>query len=128
MLFRSDGVCVIAFGAEEEGLLGSRAYARTTDITGARFMLNFDMVAKHTRPSLIGDQALTERAARLAQARGLTVSRLASIGPGASSDHATFQQAGVPVLMMSPGRRVMNCEMYETRKGTLKTMSAVEPF
>ena len=100
---RVDGVCVIAFGAEEEGLLGSRAYARTTDITGARFMLNFDMVAKHTRPSLIGDQALTERAARLAQARGLTVSRLASIGPGASSDHATFQQAGVPVLMFYAG-------------------------
>jgi aminopeptidase YwaD len=100
---RNDGVCVIAFGGEEEGLLGSRAYARTTDITGARFMLNFDMVAKLTRPSVIGDQALTERAGRLAQARGLALSRLASIGPGASSDHATFQQAGVPVLMFYAG-------------------------
>lgn len=100
---RIDGVCVIAFGGEEEGLLGSRAYARTTDITGARFMLNFDMVAKLTRPSVIGDQALTERATRLAQGRGLPLSRLASIGPGASSDHATFQQAGVPVLMFYSG-------------------------
>ncbi|MFA7296343.1 MAG: M28 family peptidase [Dehalococcoidia bacterium] len=100
---RNDGVCVIAFGGEEEGLLGSRAYARTVDITGARFMLNFDMVAKHTRPSVIGDQALAERASRLAQARGLAVSRLASIGPGAASDHATFQQAGVPVLMFYAG-------------------------
>lgn len=100
---RVDGVCVIAFGAEEVGLLGSRAYARDHGITGARFMLNFDMVAKHTRPAVIGDPELGQRAARLAEARGLTLGRSASIGPGASSDHATFQQAGVPALMFYAG-------------------------
>ena len=100
---RVDGVCVIAFGAEEVGLLGSRAFAREHGITGARFMLNFDMVAKHTRPAVIGDPELGQRATRLAEARGLTLNRSTSIGPGASSDHATFQQAGVPALMFYSG-------------------------
>ncbi len=101
---RVEGVCVIAFGSEEVGLLGSRAYVRAhPEVPSARFMLNFDMVAKITRPALIGDADLIARAKRLADTRGLGLREVTSLGPGASSDHASFLQAGVPALMLYSG-------------------------
>lgn len=99
-----DGVCVIAFGSEEVGLLGSRAYVKAhNDVPNARFMLNFDMVAKITRPALIGDADLAARASKLPEANGLNLRQVTSLGPGASSDYATFLQAGVPALMLYSG-------------------------
>ncbi len=99
-----DGVCVIAFGSEEVGLLGSRAYVKAhNEVPNAGFMLNFDMVAKITKPALIGDADLAARAAKLPEANGLNLRQVASLGPGASSDYATFIQAGVPALMLYSG-------------------------
>ncbi|RLT26891.1 MAG: hypothetical protein DWI48_05070 [Chloroflexi bacterium] len=99
-----DGVCVIAFGSEEVGLLGSRAYVKAhNEVPNARFMLNFDMVAKITRPALIGDADLATRASKLPEASGLNLRQVTSLGPGASSDYATFLQAGVPALMLYSG-------------------------
>ena len=43
---RVEGLCVIAFGAEEVGLLGSRAFVDAHDVSDVVFMLNFDMVAR----------------------------------------------------------------------------------
>jgi len=40
---RADRVCVVAFGAEEIGLFGSRTFVDEHDVSGARLMLNFDM-------------------------------------------------------------------------------------
>ena len=100
---RIEGLCVIAFGSEEVGLLGSRAFVRQHGVAGARFMLNFDMVAKLTRPALIGDADLAARASALAAARNFSLRTTSSIGPGASSDHASFIAAGVPALMFYSG-------------------------
>jgi Zn-dependent M28 family amino/carboxypeptidase len=100
---RVDGVCVVAFGAEEVGLFGSRAFVREHQVGDAAFMMNFDMVAKATRPTFIGDEALTKIAAEVAKQRGLDARTVTSFGPGTSSDHASFQAAGVPVLMFYSG-------------------------
>ena len=48
-----DGLCAIAFGSEENGLWGSRAFVEAHDLGGARFMLNLDMVAKITSPMFV---------------------------------------------------------------------------
>jgi aminopeptidase YwaD len=116
---RAAGVCVIAFGAEEVGLLGSRAYVRAHPIAGARFMLNFDMVAKITRPFFLGDPSLTALAGDAAAARGLDI-RAGSFGPGTSSDHATFAAAGVPVLMLYSG----DDEFIHTARDNVANVSA----
>lgn len=100
---RVDGVCIVAFGAEEVGLFGSRAFVRAHEVGDAAFMMNFDMVAKMTRPTFIGDAALTDIAADVAERRDLEVRTVTAFGPGASSDHAPFQAAGVPVLMFYSG-------------------------
>lgn len=100
---RIDGLCVVAFGSEEIGLLGSRAFVRAHKVQGARFMLNFDMVAKSTGPTLIGDPDLAARVLALPAAAGMSLRATASFGPGASSDHATFIAAGVPALMFYSG-------------------------
>jgi aminopeptidase YwaD len=100
---RIDGLCVIAFGAEEVGLLGSKAYVRDHDVGDAVFMMNFEMVAKATGPTFIGTQALTAQAAQIASAHGIDARTMASFGPGTSSDYASFQQVGVPVLMFYSG-------------------------
>ncbi|MSQ35624.1 MAG: M28 family peptidase [Dehalococcoidia bacterium] len=116
---RTGGLCVIAFGAEEVGLLGSRAYARAHPVAAARFMLNFDMVAKLTRPFFIGDPALTALGAEAATKRGLSI-RAGNFGPDTSSDHATFAAAGVPVLMFYSG----DDEFIHTARDTVENTSA----
>ncbi|RLT35603.1 MAG: hypothetical protein DWI59_02320 [Chloroflexi bacterium] len=100
---RTDGVCVVAFGSEEVGLVGSQAFVRTHAVKGAQFMLNFDMVAKLTRPSFIGDKTLADRASAIALTHGLEIPYTASVGTNASSDHASFTGAGVPALMFYAG-------------------------
>ncbi|MFN8584411.1 MAG: M28 family metallopeptidase [Dehalococcoidia bacterium] len=100
---RVDGVCIVAFGGEEVGLFGSKAFVRQHDVSTAAFMMNFDMVAKATRPTFIGGEALTKIATQIAGERGVTARSIASFGPGTSSDHASFQAAGVPVLMFYAG-------------------------
>jgi aminopeptidase YwaD len=100
---RIDGLCLIAFGSEEVGLFGSRAYVRDHDVAGARFMLNFDMVSKITRPAVIGDAKLATRAGEIAAAQGFQVRVSAALGPNLSSDHASFIAAGVPALMFYAG-------------------------
>ncbi|MBM4416624.1 MAG: M28 family peptidase, partial [Chloroflexi bacterium] len=116
---RTDGLCVIAFGAEEVGLIGSRAYVRTHSVADARFMLNFDMVAKRTRPFFIGDTALTTLASDIAAKRGLAI-RAGDFGSGTSSDHATFAAAGVPVLMFYSG----DDEFIHTAQDNVENTSA----
>lgn len=100
---RSDGVCFVAFGSEEVGLLGSKAFVRAHGVKGVRFMLNFDMVAKISRPTFIGDAVLAARAVEIARAQGLEARVSTSVGPNAASDHASFAAEGVPVLMFYAG-------------------------
>ena len=97
------GLCYIAFGSEEVGLFGSRAYVSDHDVSAADWMLNFDMVARIGGPAFIqGDAGLAQRGSDLAAALGHT------IPPGrfpanASSDHASFSAVGVPAITVTSG-------------------------
>lgn len=94
--------CFIAFGAEEEGLLGSRAFVRS--LTGEErrqimAMINLDMVGTPSPWQLIGSDRLVELAQRGAEVLG--ISAVAGRLPAnAGSDHQSFAEAGIPVLML----------------------------
>jgi len=97
---RTEGLCVIAFGAEEIGLFGSQDYVATNDLSDARFMLNFDMAGRLDDALIIGDAALTD--VLVTSLEGLPI-RAGQFPPFASSDHATFLNAGVPAVTITSG-------------------------
>jgi len=104
---RTPGLCPIAFGAEELGLFGSRAFVDTYDLSGARFLLNFDMTAKLTEPQIItsGDApslSLGRQASEVAGTTGRTLP-LGSFGRFSGSDHIPFAEAGVPAVTFYSG-------------------------
>ncbi len=89
----------VAFGSEELGLLGSSHYVETLPreerdlIVG---MLNFDALAS-SGLRIGGNPSLVERALALARVSGFQADATRE-PPGASSDHAPFRAAGIPVL------------------------------
>ena len=90
----------IAFGSEELGLRGSRFYVdglTEEGLTDIVAMLNFDALAHGGAQGAFGDFGLVGRVSESAQARGIDIKRSLTIG-GGNSDHASFQQAGVPVV------------------------------
>ncbi len=104
---RAPGLCPIAFGAEEIGLFGSRAFVDTYDLDNARFMLNFDMTAKLTEPQIItsGDTpslSLGREASEVAALAGRELP-LGSFGRFSGSDHIPFAEAGVPAVTFYSG-------------------------
>ena len=105
---RVDGLCAIAFGSEENGLHGSRAFVRAHDVEGARFMLNFDMVAKISSPFFVAttgsasSRDLADRAAAVATELGFDMPR-GAFPRFASSDHESFSTAGVPAITVHSG-------------------------
>ena len=105
---RAPGLCVVAFGAEEFGLFGSRAFVEEHDVRNARFMLNFDMVGKRTDPMLLvtpedpRSRELGEFASALAAVAGFRLP-LGSFPSFSGSDHITFSRAGVPALTVHSG-------------------------
>ncbi|MPZ98868.1 MAG: M28 family peptidase [Dehalococcoidia bacterium] len=99
---RTDGLCVIAFGAEEIGLFGSRAYVRDHDTNGAEWLLNFDMQGRIDGAKVIGDALLTEEV--LIALEGGDFPLVAGSFPRfASSDHVSFADAGVPAVTVTSG-------------------------
>lgn len=101
---RHPGLCVIAFGAEEIGLVGSRAYvaAHRDEVLTAGFMLNFDVVGAIDDPRFIGDRELAEFASDAASAVGERIP-VGQFPPFASSDHVSFSDAGVPAITVTGG-------------------------
>lgn len=91
----------VAFGAEEVGLLGSDYYARNR--AGTKIgMINLDMVGDG--PVMLvansaGSGGLLDAAERVAGRLGLRLERSRS----GSSDHVTFERAGVPVVFIHTG-------------------------
>ncbi len=91
----------IAFGAEENGLIGSHFYtlshART--VVG---MINLDMVGRGAG-LLVGNEgsesSVVDLAERVARRLGLQVRRF-KLG---QSDHVSFEQAGIPSLFITTG-------------------------
>ena len=90
----------IAFGSEELGLYGSRFYVNglaEEELGSLVAMLNFDALAHGGAQGALGNFDLVGRVVELAEARGIDMGRRLTLG-GGSSDHAPFQQAGVPVV------------------------------
>jgi aminopeptidase YwaD len=60
-------------------------------------MFNFDALSSGPAVGIIGDASLTRMVIALGDANGIEVSRSQGLSSG-SSDHASFQTAGVPVI------------------------------
>lgn len=96
-------VKIIAFGAEEIGLVGSRHYVSGLTPEQRRSivaMVNLDMVGVGDEMRLAGSAGLVERALALAAEQNVAASRLLDRRADAS-DHASFREAGVPVLFIT---------------------------
>jgi aminopeptidase YwaD len=95
--------CFVLFGSEEIGLVGSAYYVSqltAEEKNRIKAMLNFDMVGFGDQAWwLIGDSGLQDRTAGIAQDLGIEGVVPSTLIRGLSSDHASFAQAGVPVLM-----------------------------
>jgi aminopeptidase YwaD len=92
------------FGAEEDGLIGSRRHVERLGVERAReyrAMLNLDMVAVGDRFEVgsTGERSrdLARRVTDAGSALGL---RLGQFDARGSSDHAPFADAGVPAVML----------------------------
>ncbi len=105
---RAPGLCFVAFGAEEVGLVGSEAYIAAHGVAGLRFMLNLDVLGVLGGPEVVAvtedalSRALGDRAARVVADAGLAIPR-GAFPPFASSDHASFSRAGVPAVTLTSG-------------------------
>ena len=92
----------VLFGAEEIGLFGSRHYVDALterEIADSVAMLNFDVPGSGDRLDLIGSPELTAHATQIAAEIGAVVSR-GRLPEGADSDHAPFNDAGIPVIFV----------------------------
>lgn len=98
------GLCVVAFGAEEVGLYGSRAYVEQHFVGAARFMLNVDMAGRLDGPIIVGDPRLRADIFDALDAAGMdSPLRPGSFPPFASSDHVSFDAVGVPAVTFNSG-------------------------
>ncbi|MGQ9656928.1 MAG: M20/M25/M40 family metallo-hydrolase [Fimbriimonadales bacterium] len=100
-------VLVIAFSAEEEGLLGAEHFLRNPIVPRENIvaMLNFDMVGRmsNNRVSVsgVGTAAEWEDTLRAANTEGLTLQLSQSASGG--SDHMPFMRREIPVLFFFTG-------------------------
>ncbi len=95
--------CFVLFSAEELGLFGSKAYVAglsPQQLQSMRAMLNLDVVGVASHLELVGDAGLVEEA-RVAGTQAGVAASAGALPPGASSDHASFANAGVPVVMFT---------------------------
>ncbi|HOG19760.1 MAG TPA: M20/M25/M40 family metallo-hydrolase [Salinivirgaceae bacterium] len=91
-----------AWAAEEQGLLGSRNYARKLNLSGIELDLaiNLDMIAtnrsENYRAYIETSSSVTEHALFFANFNGGL--SLIQDAPTSNSDHASFRQYGYPIL------------------------------
>lgn len=93
---------LLLFGAEEVGLFGSNHYVDTLDqdeIDSIVAMINLDVPGSGHSLEVIGDTRLTGEAVRYGRELGILIRRERGLD-GASSDHAPFRDAGVPVMFI----------------------------
>lgn len=92
--------CFALFGAEEFGLVGSAYFVAglaDEEINAMRAMINLDVVGTDAALTLIGDIDMIELARIEAQDAGVAATA-GEVPAGSSSDHASFQDAGIPVV------------------------------
>ena len=91
----------VAFGSEELGLLGSKHYVESLSAAEQGrvvAMLNFDALANGDRLGILGSRNLTGLALEEGAARGIDV-RVSAGLQGGGSDHLSFSDVEIPVLM-----------------------------
>jgi len=89
----------MAFGAEEAGLVGSRAYVRSLPETERKRIvgvLNLDALGTGAPLRMNGSTALSELVQRMADRAGITLRRESRTE--GDSDHASFIQANIPAV------------------------------
>ena len=92
---------VVAFGAEEDGLRGSRYFVDRLDEQQRQAvvaMLNYDMIGVGAVLGVGGSTELTDLAAQFAEQQGWTAHRL-GVEIAHRSDHHSFITAGMPALV-----------------------------
>ena len=92
----------IAFGAEELGLYGSRNYVSAlgdAELDRVKAMMNLDTVGTGAWLGVAGNDEWMALALEMAEGLGVEA-RISPLPPGASSDHKSFEDAGVPVLII----------------------------
>jgi aminopeptidase YwaD len=97
---QEDGVCFVAFGAEEVGLFGSRHFVTTLaseDEPSPEAMINLDMVGVGTEWQLMGSPSLVDEIDQGAAALGLDP---VPTEPDVSSDYRSFIEAGIPAVFI----------------------------
>jgi aminopeptidase YwaD len=97
-----EGVCFVAFGAEEVGLFGSRSFVdglNADERQALRGMVNVDMVGVGDRWQLFGSEELVADVD--AEAAGLGLDPVPAEAPtGLSSDYRSFMDAGTPAVLI----------------------------
>jgi len=95
-----EGVCFVAFGAEELGLFGSRHFVTALTSQGQpspRAMVDLDMVGVGAEWQLMGSPSLVEKIDQGAAALGLDP---VPIEPSLDSDHLSFMEADIPAVLI----------------------------
>ena len=95
----------VAFGSEELGLRGSNHYvASLTEIqlNNTKVMFNFDALGTGERVEVLGTRDLTALAVEQGDAQKIDISVTRGL-EGGGSDHQSFADAGIPVLMFFSG-------------------------
>ncbi len=115
-----DGHCFILFGSEELGLIGSRFFVAGLSENAREALAavyNYDVVASDPEVDLIGDRALAQDALAAAGMLDVDAER-AQLPEGASSDQASFLEAGIPALMLT----TPDFEFIHTPQDTVATI------
>jgi aminopeptidase YwaD len=97
-------VCITLFGSEERGLVGSAYYASQmsdAERAGTIGVLNFDMLGVGNEWPFIGTDSLTQLAEQIASQNGISSRIDPSLPIGVGSDHASFAQYGIPVILFN---------------------------
>ena len=95
--------CFVLFGAEESGLLGSRAFVDAltpAEVGSIDAMLNLDVVGITLQLNLIGSPDLVE-VTRLEAGRLAIDASPSELPQNVGSDHLSFLEAGIPVVMFN---------------------------
>jgi len=97
-----EGVCLVAFGAEEVGSFGSRSFVDSLSPDkrqALRGMVNLDMVGVGDQWQLVGSKELVEEVDRDAATLGLDPVPI-ELPPGMSGDHSSFIAGRIPAILI----------------------------
>jgi aminopeptidase YwaD len=97
-----EGVCLVAFGAEEVGLIGSHHFVAglsPDERQALEGMINLDMVGVGDQWQLIGSEELVTEVDSEAASLGLDPVP-AELPPGESADQNSFIAAGIPAILI----------------------------